>query len=94
VQATRELVTRERPFHPVLVYVTDLALWPLGLIWLGGAIVLLLAHRGPFREASAWVRVRLLREGPEPQVEGPATPVQKQKAKADEDDDEGGAAPP
>jgi hypothetical protein len=63
MEATRELVARERPFRPVLFYVTDWALWPLVLLWLGGALALLLAHRGPFAEASRWVRERVLREG-------------------------------
>jgi hypothetical protein len=64
VDASRELVTRDRPFLPVLYYVTDLALLPLELLWLAGAIALLLAHRGPFGDAYGWARTRLLREPP------------------------------
>jgi hypothetical protein len=78
VHASRELVTRERPFRPVLIYVTSLSLWPLGLVWLAGAIALFLAHRGPFGEAARWVRVRLLREEA---VEG-AEGVEEKKGEA------------
>ncbi len=59
VDASRELVTRDRPFAPVLVYVTDWALWPLAVLWLAGAILLLAAHRRPFRDAYDWVTARL-----------------------------------
>jgi hypothetical protein len=59
LDASRELVTRERPFHPTLYYVTSAALWPLALLWLVAAALLLLAHRGPIAETSRWIRARL-----------------------------------
>jgi hypothetical protein len=64
--ASRELVTRDRPFAPALIYVTDWTLWPLTLLWLAAALALLLAHRAPFREAYASLTARLSREPPPP----------------------------
>jgi hypothetical protein len=61
LHASRELVTRDRPFKPTLIYVTELALWPLGALWLMGALVVLLAHRGPLGALRALVRERLRR---------------------------------
>ncbi len=43
--ATRELVTRERPFTPRLVYVTTTALLPFAGLWALSILALLFAHR-------------------------------------------------
>ncbi|HSN97965.1 MAG TPA: hypothetical protein VLS89_06690 [Candidatus Nanopelagicales bacterium] len=51
VYASRELVTKDRPFRPVLVYVTWWALLPLVVAWLGGAGALVVAHWGAIRGA-------------------------------------------
>lgn len=64
VHASRELVTRERPFHPVLFYVTDWTLLPLGVLWLVASALLLYAHREPFAAATRWVRAHLLSATP------------------------------
>lgn len=71
VGATRELVTRERPFRPTLYYVTALTLWPLGLLWLAAAALLVRAHRESIAAASRWIRARVQR-GPE--ASAPAEP--------------------
>jgi hypothetical protein len=66
LDASRELVTRDRPFQPTLYYVTDRALWPLGLLWLAGAIVLAAAHRAIVADLVARVRARLAPAPPGP----------------------------
>lgn len=43
--ASRELVTRERPFHPRLVYFTTLALLPFAGLWGLSILALLFTHR-------------------------------------------------
>lgn len=53
VRASRELVTKERPFRPVLVYVTTWALWPLALLWVVGLVGLVAAH---WAQISAGIR--------------------------------------
>lgn len=45
VTTERELVTRERPFTPHLLYVTDLGLVPLLLGWLAAVLLLVRAER-------------------------------------------------
>jgi hypothetical protein len=76
LSASRELVTRDRPFKPVLVYLRDWAVLPLVILWLAGLVVVLAAHRGPFAEAYERARDRLLREPPPPPArpDPPATP--------------------
>ncbi len=71
VTSSRELVTRERPFRPTLYYVTSLMLWPLTLLWLAAAALLVWAQRGPIGEASSWVKARLQR-GPSEGAPPPA----------------------
>lgn len=68
VQASRELVTRDRVFHPVLIYTTSSALVPLALLWLAGATILLAAHRAPLTELYRRAAVRLSRR---PEDDGP-----------------------
>lgn len=67
VCARRELVTPQRPFRPVLYYITGWALLPVGLLWLLCIALLARSHRA---ELTAWVeqlRERIAR-GPESPV--------------------------
>jgi hypothetical protein len=61
VYATRELVTRERPFQPVLFYATAWAAWPLGAGWLLAVAALLRIYRPVLLAASARLRERMTR---------------------------------
>jgi len=56
--AARELVTRERPFTPRVVYVTTAALAPFGALWGLSILALLYTHRA--RLAAMRVRLREL----------------------------------
>jgi hypothetical protein len=59
--ASRELVTRERPFRPVLVYMTTWAMLPIGIGWLACFVALLRFHATELRSAWSRVRARLAR---------------------------------
>jgi hypothetical protein len=59
VTASRELVTRDRPFRPVLLYVTDWALVPCALLWLAALIFLCVLHRAALAGAVRRARARL-----------------------------------
>jgi hypothetical protein len=61
IAISRELVTRERPFHPKLYYVTDWAIWPVLLAWLACTALLLRSHRVELRELARRIRERLAR---------------------------------
>jgi hypothetical protein len=74
LDASRELVTRDRPFRPALYYVTDRALWPLALLWLAGALVLAAAHRAPFLDMVRRARERLAHEPAAPPAPGEGAP--------------------
>ena len=74
VYATRELVTRERPFRPVLLYATAWAAWPLGLGWLACIVALIRLDRTALLALSARVRARLARGSGAPAVEPPPAP--------------------
>lgn len=54
--SSRELVTKDRPFRPTLWYVTDMAVAPIGILWLIGLGFVLAAHRS--RMVDAWKKVR------------------------------------
>ena len=56
VTTSRELVTKDRPFSPTLVYMTNATLLPLGAAWLGALFLLIAAHRVELR--SLWQRIR------------------------------------
>ncbi|HMJ56522.1 MAG TPA: hypothetical protein VK540_30855 [Polyangiaceae bacterium] len=71
VYATRELVTRERPFRPVLVYATAWAAWPLGMGWLLCMAGLLWIYRPLLRALAMRVRARLARGSAAPSVGSP-----------------------
>jgi len=57
--SSRELVTKERPFRPVLVYVTEMAVAPLAVLWLIGLGVVLFAHRTRIGEGYRRMRDKL-----------------------------------
>ncbi|WP_437660525.1 hypothetical protein [Sorangium sp. So ce1182] len=61
LHVSRELVTRDRAFRPVLVYTTSAALVPLALLWLAGVAVLLNAHRAALMELYRRAATRLAR---------------------------------
>jgi hypothetical protein len=71
VYASRELVTRERPFRPVLVYATAWAVWPLVIGWLFCIGVLLRLYRRELLAISEKIRARLARGARTPSVAPP-----------------------
>jgi hypothetical protein len=71
VYATRELVTRERPFRPVLVYATAWATWPLAAGWLFCVVALLRIYYPLMLGLSARIRERLARGSAAPSVVSP-----------------------
>ncbi|HRI63812.1 MAG TPA: hypothetical protein PK156_06225 [Polyangium sp.] len=42
--SSRELVTKDRPFRPVMFYMTDSVALPIGFLWLAGLAILVRAH--------------------------------------------------
>lgn len=64
VSASRELVTRDRPFQPVLFYVTEWTLVPLGVLWLVLAAVVVYTQRRVFGEGRTWIRDRMTPKDP------------------------------
>ena len=79
IRLTRELVTKDRPFHPVVYYVTEWVVLPLGALWLIVLGWLIRAHRDPLRAARQWLRGKLAKrpvEMPAPKAaDEPAEPV-------------------
>ena len=75
VYATRELVTRERPFRPVLVYATAWAVWPLVIGWLFCIGALIRLYRATLVALSQRIRARLARGSSAPVVPPPETPM-------------------
>jgi hypothetical protein len=73
MRADRELVTRDRAFHPVVYYVTDWVVGALSLVWLVALVGLLAAHRAFFKDLYTRVRDRLQR-GPLPPAPPPESP--------------------
>ncbi|MRG92733.1 hypothetical protein [Polyangium spumosum] len=71
MSASRELVTKERPFKPTLVYVTDTAVAPIAVLWLVGLVVVVSAHRRRITDGYRRLRERLDRAAAAP-AEGPA----------------------
>jgi hypothetical protein len=85
--ASRELVTRDRPFKPTLVYVTNLALAPLGFLWLVGLAIVISAHRSRIADGYRWAREKLtpVPQEPEPAEKpapAPAPPAPDTETKA------------
>jgi hypothetical protein len=73
VYATRELVTKERPFRPVLVYATAWVAWPLGIGWLACVAALARLYRPALLALSARIRERVARGSSAPAAP-PAAP--------------------
>jgi hypothetical protein len=59
--ASRELVTRERPFRPALIYATTWALVPIGVAWLVCVAALLRMHARFLGDLWSRARARLAR---------------------------------
>ncbi len=78
--SSRELVTQDRPFAASLVYVTELALAPLYVLW--GIAVLLLGwtHRHTPKAAMEHVRERMKKAPPEAAADPVTPPVAAEKA--------------
>jgi len=74
LSASRELVTKDRPFSPRLYYVGELALAPLYALWLGLAVYVLVRHRAFPREAWTHLRERLRSAPPLPRPPSPVEP--------------------
>jgi hypothetical protein len=73
MSASRELVTRDRPFKPTLVYVTNMALAPFAFLWLVGLGLLISAHRARIVDAYRALRLRL--DKPEPSAAQESKPA-------------------
>jgi hypothetical protein len=78
LSASRELVTRDRPFRPALYYVTDWAVWPLELGWLAAVVMVLAAHRRRFAATYERVLARLRRGPTAPWPAAPPPPPEDQ----------------
>ncbi len=70
VTVSRELVTKDRPFSPVLYYVTDWAMLPFLGIWLLACAFLLRSHRAELALLRERIRERLAKR-PEPVTPAP-----------------------
>jgi hypothetical protein len=75
VYATRELVTRERPFRPVLVYATAWAAWPFAVAWLLSMGALLRLYRRELSSLYGRIRERLARGSSTPDSPPPEAPM-------------------
>lgn len=87
MSSNRELVTKERPFSPTLVYVTDMAVAPFGVLWLAGLLFVMSAHRSRIKEAYRKVRERLDRAG-EPDEKGEGSEAKGAESKTTEGEKE------
>lgn len=57
--SSRELVTKDRPFRPVMFYMTDMVALPIGLLWLLGLGVLVRAHWKRIVDVYAGIKEKL-----------------------------------
>lgn len=73
--SSRELVTKERPFHPTLWYITDMVVLPISLLWLLGFGIVIGGHRARLMDGFRRLRDRL-----EKTSEGPTPPSEEQKS--------------
>ncbi len=71
MSSTRELVTKDRPFNPVLVYMTDMVVLPANLLWLAGLGMVVAAHWRRIAEFYARIKAKL---SVEEKREEPTTP--------------------
>lgn len=58
--SSRELVTKDRPFRPVMFYMTDMVVLPIGLLWLAGLAALVRAHWKRIVEAYSAIKAKLM----------------------------------
>jgi len=61
--SSRELVTKDRPFRPVMFYMTDMVALPIGLLWLLGLGVVVRAHWGRIMDIYAGIKAKLAASG-------------------------------
>lgn len=57
--SNRELVTKDRPFRPVMFYMTDSVALPIGLLWLAGLGILVRAHWKRVMDAYGAIKAKL-----------------------------------
>ena len=57
--SSRELVTKERPFHPTLWYITDMVVLPISLLWLLGFGIVIGGHRARLMDGFRRLRARV-----------------------------------
>ncbi len=57
--SSRELVTKDRPFRPVMFYMTDMVAFPIGLLWFLGLGVVVRAHWGRIAAMYAGIKAKL-----------------------------------
>jgi hypothetical protein len=57
--SSRELVTKDRPFRPVMFYMTDMVALPIGLLWLAGLAALVRAHWKRLVDVYAGIKAKL-----------------------------------
>ncbi len=77
----RELVTRERPFRPAVLYITTWTIAPAALAWLACVAALAWSHRRELEALRDRVRERLARgETPPPAPPSPASTPTSQDA--------------
>ncbi|MBK9266021.1 MAG: hypothetical protein IPM54_40330 [Polyangiaceae bacterium] len=72
MSASRELVTKDRPFRPVMYYMTDMVALPVGLLWLAGLGVVAAAHRRRIAETYARIKAKL--SAPDEKADEPEKP--------------------
>jgi hypothetical protein len=74
LSASRELVTKDRPFAPKLYYVGELALAPLYALWFAIVLYVFYVHRAFPRQTWSHLRERLRAAPPPPPAAGEAPP--------------------
>jgi len=57
--STRELVTKDRPFRPVMFYMTEMVALPIGILWLLGLAALVRAHWKRISEVYGAIKAKL-----------------------------------
>jgi len=67
--SSRELVTKDRPFRPVMFYMTEMVALPIGLLWLAGLGVLVRAHWRRIVETYAGIKAKLAAAGEKEQTQ-------------------------
>lgn len=75
MQSRRQLVTRERPFSPRVLYVTSTLLTLLELAWGAVVVALAWAHRGRLAALKQRIAERLTRRPPLPAAPRPTTEI-------------------